>query len=153
MRIPSWLLTVIAMVALSVAFWSSDPAPTRANGEKDEDKGGHAHVPAPLEYADVHVPPSVWTDAAMIARGKEIYTARCAVCHGDAGDGKGPAGVALPLKPSDFRDKAGVAEMRDNYWFWRLSQGRQDASLQGKGPAITPSQGELSDSEGLAIQA
>jgi len=59
----------------------------------------------------------------MIARGKETYTTRCAVCHGDQGDGKGPAGVALPLKPPDFRDKDGVAEMRDNYWFWRVSEG------------------------------
>ena len=70
MRIRSWSTTAVAMVALSVGLWSSNPAPTRANGEKHEDTGGHAHVPAPLEYADVHVPLSVWTDAAVIARGK-----------------------------------------------------------------------------------
>jgi hypothetical protein len=67
-------------------------------------------VPAPLEYADLHVPPNVWTDPAMIARGKEIYTTNCAVCHGDEGDGKGPAGLALPLKPADMRDQAALAK-------------------------------------------
>src|SRR5881628_238854 len=102
MRIPPWSVTALVMSALALVVWGSNPAPTRANGEKDEEKGGHAHVPAPVEYADVHVPLSVWTDAAMIARGKEIYASRCAVCHGDSGDGKGPAGLALPFKPPDF---------------------------------------------------
>jgi mono/diheme cytochrome c family protein len=59
----------------------------------------------------------------MLARGKEIYAARCAVCHGDTGDGKGPAGVALPLKPPDLRDTKMVGEMAGNYWFWRVSEG------------------------------
>ena len=153
MRIRSWSITAVAMVALSIGLWSSNPAPTRANGEKHEETGGHAHVPAPLEYADVHVPLSVWTDAAMIARGKEIYTVRCAVCHGDEGDGKGPAGVALPLKPSDFRDKAGVAEMRTNYWFWRVSEGGQVEPFKGKGSAMPPWKGELSVQERWAVMA
>src|SRR5437867_12512137 len=108
----SWWSAVIAMVALALGIWIGAPTVTLAdpNGEKHEDEGGHAHVPAPLEYADRHVPPSVWTDPKMIARGKEIYTTTCAVCHGDSGDGKGPAGVALALKPVSFQAKAGVAE-------------------------------------------
>ncbi|MGH7310994.1 MAG: c-type cytochrome, partial [Candidatus Rokuibacteriota bacterium] len=145
------LATAAALLVFGV--WVSHPPPIRANGEKDEDKGGHAHVPAPLEYADVHVPLSVWTDSAMIARGKEIYTAKCAVCHGDTGDGKGPAGAALPLKPSDFRDKAGVAEMRDNYWFWRVSEGGQVEPFKGKGSAMPPWKGELSVEERWAVMA
>ncbi len=145
------LATAAALLVFGV--WVSHPPPIRANGEKDEDKGGHAHVPAPLEYADVHVPLSVWTDSAMITRGKEIYTAKCAVCHGDTGDGKGPAGAALPLKPSDFRDKAGVAEMRDNYWFWRVSEGGQVEPFKGKGSAMPPWKGELSVEERWAVMA
>ncbi|HSD33240.1 MAG TPA: c-type cytochrome [Gemmatimonadales bacterium] len=87
------------------------------------------------------MPLGVWTDPAMIARGKEIYVTTCAVCHGDSGDGKGPAGVALPLKPPDFRDKAGVAEMRDNYWFWRISEGGQVEPFKSKGSAMPPWKG------------
>src|SRR5947209_4744987 len=115
----------VAVFALLVGLCATRPPAGSANGDKHEEKGGHAHVPAPTEYADIHVPLSVWTDAAMIARGREIYTTRCAVCHGDSGDGKGPAALALPLKPANFRDKDGVAEMRDNYWFWRVSEGGQ----------------------------
>src|SRR2546430_16137793 len=97
----SWWSAAIAMVALALGIWIGAPTVTRAdpNGEEhDDDKGGHVHVPAPLEYADLHAPLSIWTDPKMIARGKEIYATMCAVCHGDSGDGKGPAGVALPLK-------------------------------------------------------
>jgi mono/diheme cytochrome c family protein len=89
----------------------------------------------------------------MIARGKETYTTRCAVCHGDQGDGKGPAGVALPLKPPDFRDKDGVAEMRDNYWFWRVSEGGQVEPFKGKGSAMPPWKGELSVEDRWAVMA
>ena len=153
MRVKSWSILGIAVVALTIGLWVESPRLTQAdphgngngkgngkgNGEPhEEDAGGHAHVPAPLPYADAHVPISVWTDPKMIARGKEIYTTRCAVCHGDAGDGKGPAGLALPLKPSDFRDKAGVAEMRDNYWFWRVSEGGLVEPFKSKGSAMPP---------------
>jgi mono/diheme cytochrome c family protein len=131
----------LASLLVVVGLWATHPPATRANGEKDDDKGGHAHVPAPLEYADAHVPLGVWTDPAMIARGKEIYITTCAVCHGDSGDGKGPAGVALPLKPPDFRDKSGVAEMRDNYWFWRISEGGQVEPFKSKGSAMPPWKG------------
>ena len=149
---PFAFLTVSAGVLL-LGLWIAQPPASRANGEKDDEKGGHAHVPAPLEYADAHMPLSLWTDPATIARGKEIYTVRCAVCHGDTGDGKGPAGVALPLKPADFRDKAGVAEMRDNYWIWRVSEGGQVEPFKGKGSAMPPWKGELSVRDRWAVMA
>jgi mono/diheme cytochrome c family protein len=158
MRARHWSILGIAMSVLALGLWAGDPAVTRAdppgNGEdKDADAGGHAHVPAPLPYADAHVPVSVWTDAQMIARGKEIYGAKCAVCHGDTGDGKGPAGQALPLKPPDFRDKAGVAEMRDNYWFWRVSEGGAVEPFKGRGSAMPPWKGDLSVEDRWAVIA
>jgi mono/diheme cytochrome c family protein len=155
MKARLWSIPGIAIIICAAALWIADPPVTRAdpNGEKHEDEGGHAHVPAPLAYADGHVPIEVWTDPKMIARGKEIYTTTCAVCHGDNGDGKGPAGVALPLKPSDFRDKAGVAEMRDNYWFWRVSEGGQVEPFKAKGSAMPPWKGALSVEDRWAVMA
>src|SRR2546428_474273 len=153
MRAKLFISLASAALVLLLGLGLAHPPVIRANGEKDEEKGGHAHVPAPLEYADTHVPLNVWTDQAMIARGKDIYTTRCAVCHGDAGDGKGPAGLALPLKPSDFRDRDGVAEMRDNYWFWRVSEGGQVEPFKGKGSAMPPWKGQLSVEERWAVMA
>src|SRR5438105_7470747 len=153
MRAKLFISLAFAALVLLLGLWLAHPPVIRANGDKDEETWGHAHVPAPLEYADTHVPLSVWTDAGMISRGKEVYTTRCAVCHGDTGDGKGPAGVALPLKPADFRDKAGVAEMRDNYWFWRVSEGGQVEPFKGRGSAMPPWKGELSVEERWAVMA
>ncbi len=38
-----------------------------------------------------------------VARGREIYAERCAMCHGDSGRGDGPFGLGLNPKPADFR--------------------------------------------------
>src|SRR5439155_974730 len=101
MRAKLFISLAFAALVLLLGLWLAHPPASRANGDKDkhEETGGHAHVPAPTEYADIHVPLSVWTDAAMIARGKEIYTTTCAVCHGDSGDGKGDGSVGPMLSP------------------------------------------------------
>ncbi len=36
-------------------------------------------------------------------RGKAVYSGNCAVCHGEAGDGKGPAAFLLFPKPRNFQ--------------------------------------------------
>jgi high-affinity iron transporter len=40
--------------------------------------------------------------AADASAGKLVYTANCTACHGVAGDGRGPAAVALRPPPTDF---------------------------------------------------
>ncbi len=40
--------------------------------------------------------------AGDAAKGKAIFTANCASCHGDSGKGDGPVGAALTPKPRDF---------------------------------------------------
>jgi mono/diheme cytochrome c family protein len=148
------LLLVVTVVALGM--WGVRPPVSLADpsGEPHEDeKDAHVHVPAPLPYADAHMPPEAWTDVALLARGKEIYATKCAVCHGDAGDGKGPAGVALPLKPPDLRDRHAIDEMRDNYWFWRVSEGGSAEPFTSKGSAMPPWKGDLSVEDRWAVIA
>ncbi len=43
----------------------------------------------------------------LIAKGEEIYNNTCASCHGDSGEGNGPAGLNLNPKPRNFHDKEG----------------------------------------------
>jgi high-affinity iron transporter len=40
------------------------------------------------------------------ARGAPLYAQHCAVCHGDAGAGDGPAGIGLTPPPANLRDAA-----------------------------------------------
>ncbi len=60
---------------------------------------------------------------ASIQRGKEIYEKKCSLCHGDKGDGKGPASAGLNPKPTNFKDSHGE-KMTDGEHFWRISKGR-----------------------------
>jgi mono/diheme cytochrome c family protein len=115
--------------------------------------GDHEHPPIPAAYANAHIPPGVWTDPAMLARGKEIFAAKCALCHGEKGDGKGPGSVNLPLKPADLTDGKMVAEMPGNYWVWRVSEGGLVEPFKSKGSAMPAWKGELSMNDRWAVIA
>jgi mono/diheme cytochrome c family protein len=43
-------------------------------------------------------------DRLQLKRGREVYTAQCAGCHGTTGDGKGTAGPWLNPPPRDYRN-------------------------------------------------
>lgn len=107
----------------------------------------------PPEYAAAHVPASAWTSPAMVARGRAIYRAKCAQCHGERGDGRGPAAAELAVKPADFRDDAMVNEMAGNYWFWRVSEGGQVEPFRSKGSAMPAWKQELSVEDRWAVIA
>ena len=38
----------------------------------------------------------------FVAYGKDLFTMRCASCHGESGKGDGPAGAALKIPPADL---------------------------------------------------
>ena len=43
-------------------------------------------------------------NASMAQDGKQIYDAKCAACHGEKGDGKGPLASNFDPKPGNFCD-------------------------------------------------
>jgi mono/diheme cytochrome c family protein len=49
----------------------------------------------PTASAPAALPPLSDREAPMLDRGKAVYKDRCATCHGDAGEGKLPASIAL----------------------------------------------------------
>jgi mono/diheme cytochrome c family protein len=127
-------------------------SPLQSHGHSDA-HGHHEHAPIPPAYASASIPTSVWTDPTVIAKGKEIYATRCAACHGDKGDGKGPAALTLPLKPPDLTDAKMVAEMAGSYWFWRVSEGGLVEPFRSKGSAMPAWKGELSPDDRWAVIA
>jgi len=80
----------------------------------------------------------VATSKASIKKGKALYSANCVACHGNSGKGNGPAAVALPIRPGNFKDKARMKVQSDGSLFWKISSGR------GTMPAF---KGAMSDSD------
>lgn len=54
---------------------------------------------------------------------QQTYNQACAVCHGTAGDGNGPAGGALSPKPANFTDAAFWASRDDARLFGAIKNG------------------------------
>jgi mono/diheme cytochrome c family protein len=127
--------------------------PTGSHDHHGSGQHAHEHPTPPPEYAKLHAPAGTWTDARTIARGKEIYDARCAVCHGARGDGKGPGAASLQVKPADFTDRTMVAEMTDSYWFWRVSEGGVVEPFKSEGSAMPAWKGVLSEKDRWAVIA
>lgn len=53
-----------------------------------------------LSTAAFAAPPA--KDQALLDKGKAAFTTNCAACHGEKGDGTGPAAAALNPKPRNF---------------------------------------------------
>ena len=113
----------------------------------------HVHAPVPVEYRGAPVPSAAWTNQPLIARGKDIYASRCSVCHGEQGDGRGPAAAGLPLKPPSFLDTRMVNEMAGNYWFWRVTEGGLVEPFKSMGSVMPAWKTELSVEERWAVIA
>lgn len=57
--------------------------------------------------------PSATSASTDVAAGKQVYTERCAHCHGDQGDGQGPAASVVYPKPRDFT--SGIYKFRTRH--------------------------------------
>lgn len=77
-----------------------------------------------IKVPDWAAAPARWS-ADTVAKGKAVYAANCAVCHGDNLDGQGPAaeGFRYPIRPANFRDVGTIAQLTLPYVYWRLTVG------------------------------
>ena len=66
-----------------------------------------------IVFSVVFFIPRTWAAAGDAAKGEKVYKANCAVCHGDKGDGKGPGGVSLTPRPTNFTSPAEMEGIDD----------------------------------------
>ncbi|MEX2222871.1 MAG: copper-binding protein [Candidatus Rokuibacteriota bacterium] len=153
------VLSVLLLARIPVGGAQAQAPPAKAPGtaghthKPGSPQHDHDHPPVPAAYANTQIPTNVWTDPKMLAKGKEIFTAKCALCHGEKGDGKGPGSVNLPLKPADLTDAKMVAEMPGNFWVWRVSEGGLVEPFRSKGSTMPAWKGELSMQDRWAVIA
>jgi len=69
-------------------------------GEKAEKAHGDREAEPAAEEAEA---PALAPYEKRLENGKKIFMAQCSVCHGEKGNGKGPAAAALNPKPRNFR--------------------------------------------------
>lgn len=71
--------------------------------------------------------------ALASAKAQEIFSTRCATCHGPEGAGNGPASAGLTPPPRNFRDAAWQDSVQDEYIAKIVSYG---GAAVGKSPAM-----------------
>lgn len=116
-------LTVLMILGLVLAGCSG------SGKEPAGDQGGHDHGQVPANYASLENPFS--GDQSALEAGKALYDGKCASCHGESGDGKGPGGTGLQPPPADFTDAALMQAASDQQLFWILSEGSQGTAMPG----------------------
>jgi mono/diheme cytochrome c family protein len=55
--------------------------------------------------------------------GREVYYRNCFYCHGDLMRGEGMFAHALLPVPTNFQDPGTIAQLQENYLFWRVAKG------------------------------
>lgn len=115
------------------------PATTAAGALSPAGQKAAAAVPAP--YKGMKSPFQAGNKTAEDA-GEAIYKQRCVACHGEKGDGKGPAGGALKPAPSDYTTSEQLEhfEKIQDHHFWSISEGVAGSAM----PAF---KGQLSEEQ------
>ena len=106
------LIGGILLILSNVLVASCAPGPSGGMAEKWE---------APARDAKIGNP--VTADQKSIAAGKAIYWQQCLACHGNRGQGNGPAAIALVRPPADLSMPM-MWEHSDGALFWKITEGR-----------------------------
>lgn len=77
-------------------------------------------------------------------KGEAQFKTLCVSCHGEKGDGAGPAGAALTPKPTNFTDAANSARLTDEYVYKVIKEG---GAAVGKSPLMISWSASLKDDE------
>jgi len=82
----------------------------------------------------------VVVDPALLSRGKQIYQANCASCHGDSGRGDGPSGVTLKPPPANLQVHLQAGNHSDRQIFEWISKGISDTAMPAFNDRLTPTE-------------
>ena len=80
-----------------------------------------ARTPLPTPPAAVADDLPVFRSSA--AAGARAFAEHCTPCHGDGGDGRGPAAAALSPAPTDFRDEAYMWDQAPAWYYQAVTRG------------------------------
>lgn len=76
----------------------------------------------PEEYRIMQRTP-ILPSAESLQQGQKLFFQNCSVCHGEQGDGKGPAAAALKTPPANFLEKMHSAMYGPGEKYWIIGNG------------------------------
>jgi len=126
----AWTWGLITLLACGLAAaWTSpqQEAPTPSRPKE-----------IPPEAAQRKNP--VAATAESVAFGKRLYASQCAMCHGEAGDGKGDLAEEMNLKMPEFTDAKKMKERTDGALFYMLTEGHIEAHMPAQGRRLREEQ-------------
>ncbi len=71
------------------------------------------------------------SQSIALARGQKIFKANCEVCHGNKGDGRGPASATMNPKPTDFTNSRIMKNIDDLKMNKSIRDGRPGTAMVG----------------------
>ena len=76
--------------------------------------------------------------AGDAAKGDKIFKANCVVCHGDKGDGKGPAAAGMTPPPRNFTSATDMKGIDNARLHKSIVEGRPGTPMVGFGKTLKP---------------
>lgn len=64
-----------------------------------------------------------------LQQGHKLFLQNCSACHGEGGDGKGPAATALGTPPANFLDKKHSAMYGPGEKYWIIGNGSGETGM------------------------
>jgi cytochrome c553 len=130
-------LAILSILASACASGSEGPTAQvvePAEGEREEEEG-EEHEPEEHLEGEHDVPDDAAAvsnpfvaDEESLAAGAVLFATNCAICHGETGEGDGPAAAGLEKAPSDMHE-GHVQENTDGALFYIISHGKPDTPM------------------------
>jgi mono/diheme cytochrome c family protein len=146
------LVIAVAFIALLAGFPSLAARITanrvQAATAPSDPKAGSADSSKKVERAGGG--PAAHMDKAILERGKQTYAQYCASCHGDTGQGDGPGGANLPIKPQNLTLGLVMNPLPDHFLHKIIADGPQVVGLSALMPPFKPQLGDRQINEVIA---
>ncbi len=113
---------LLFVTAVSASAHGKEKHPEEAKMDQHMQAMMAAKEKVPEEYRVMERTPVI-PDMDSLARGKELFAQNCSLCHGEMGDGKGPAAAALSTPPANFLDAKHSGMYNPGEKFWIIGNG------------------------------